>query len=444
MDRELVEKFVEVTGESEVVAAQYLALADGNVETAISLMFEGGGEENTVANSEPPVRAPISPTQEVLVPTDTVCGFPRSSNNVFDRFRDFAVETQRQEEEMTHRVTGAKKFFQRKSKRLEDLFRPPCDILFLGNFMAAREHAKQVNRWLLVNVQNPQEFACQILNRDLWPNPQIREIVKDHFVLWQVLSNTADGKRYIDFYNVNEYPYLAVVDPRTGECMTTYNHITVDSLAAGLNDMLSTHASPESAPQESSSSKEWTSSFSAKRQSPDSVVSDSSSCFKKSKNSEDSGNSENILGACSTSTSNLPCSSSSSSNINIISKRSRIDELDSKSRRLDCNFVNETSKSNQNEVSQSSTCEKTMELRNDEPLLRLCLRLPHGGKETVSMSANDTMETFLRRMEEMGYPPSEHTYLIPFPKTDVGALPPTLRLLDTILYPSNTVFITKI
>lgn len=62
---------------------------------------------------------------------------------------------------------------------------------------------------------------------------------------FQVLSNSVDGKRYIDFYKVDSYPYLAIIDPRTGECMRSYNHITVDSLVSGLNDMLSNHASPE-------------------------------------------------------------------------------------------------------------------------------------------------------------------------------------------------------
>lgn len=87
---------------------------------------------------------------------------------------------------MTRRVTGMKQISQKKSKRLEDLFRPPCDILFLGSFLEARDHAKNLNRWLLVNVQNPQEFCCQVLNRDVWSNEQIQEIIKDHFVLWQV------------------------------------------------------------------------------------------------------------------------------------------------------------------------------------------------------------------------------------------------------------------
>lgn len=80
-------------GESEDTAQQYLALADGNVDMAISLMFEGGRPETENANPEPPVRAPILPTQEILVPTQPMFSFPRLSESAFDRFRDFAVET---------------------------------------------------------------------------------------------------------------------------------------------------------------------------------------------------------------------------------------------------------------------------------------------------------------------------------------------------------------
>lgn len=83
-----------VLGESEATAQQYLTLADGNVEMAISLMFEGGRPPETEnANPEPPVRAPILPMREILVPSDPLCSLPQLSNNVFDRFRDFAVET---------------------------------------------------------------------------------------------------------------------------------------------------------------------------------------------------------------------------------------------------------------------------------------------------------------------------------------------------------------
>ncbi|KAL0113538.1 hypothetical protein PUN28_012597 [Cardiocondyla obscurior] len=432
MDRELIEKFIEVTGESEATAQQYLTLADGNVEMAISLMFEGARPPETEnmnpPDSEPSVRAPILPMRDILVPSDPMCSLPQLSNNVFDRFRDFAVETQRQEEEMTRRVTGAKHMSQKKSKRLEDLFRPPCNILFLGTFMEARDHAKTLNRWLLVNVQNPQEFSCQVLNRDVWSNEHIQEIVKDHFILWQVLSNTSDGKRFIDFYNVMVYPYLAIVDPRTGECMKTYNNITVDSLISELNDVLSTYPSPESS-QVSSNSKEWND-FPVTPPKRNILAEQiKNECGPSSKTSRllsetviDSGTENENVTSDTITSSSVP----SSSNIAL-----------NKKRKLSENVI----KQQQDEKLKSSTSKSET---GDEPFLRLCLRLPKGAKETISMCATDTIEDFLIKMEEMGFSPTEHTFLVPFPKTNVGALSANTRLLDTILFPTNTVFITKI
>ena len=78
-----------------------MALADGNLETAISLHFEAEGTEPSAEQGssdaeiedEPEVRPPILPTQEVLVLPDITCALPRAPNSIFDRFRDFAVET---------------------------------------------------------------------------------------------------------------------------------------------------------------------------------------------------------------------------------------------------------------------------------------------------------------------------------------------------------------
>ncbi|XP_043796994.1 UBX domain-containing protein 7 [Apis laboriosa] len=439
MDQELIEKFIEVTGESEATARQYLSLADGNVETAISLMFDGSQapEPLCTPDPEPEVRPPILPMQEVLVPSGPICSLPRLSTNVFDRFRDFAVETQRQEEEMARKVAGVKQISYCKSKRLEDLFRPPCDILFLGSFMEAREHAKSLNRWLLVNIQNPQEFSCQILNRDVWSNQQIQEIVKDHFVLWQVLSNTSDGNRYVHLYDVYEYPYVAVIDPRTGECMKTYNHITVDILISALNDMLSSHPSPECVSSDSVHSKEWNNcTATTTKECSSSNSSDcSNNTIKAFKHTIDNLNDTDNIDI----KNDLTSIQSSSTNISLdtfenISKKRKMNESDEANQ--ETNSKDEQSyklKSDFNEIKS-----------DNESVIRLCLRLPNGKKETVSMSTTDTIEKFINRMEDMGYASTNHTYLVPFPKTNIGALPPQTYLSDTILFPANTVFITKI
>ncbi|KAK2577854.1 hypothetical protein KPH14_001117 [Odynerus spinipes] len=433
MDRELIEKFMEITGKSEATACQYLSLADGNVEMAVSLMFEEGQVPQAESvNVEPEVRPPILPTQEILVDPEPMFSYPRLPN-VFDRFRDFALETQRQEEELTLRVSGVKETSQPKSKRLEDLFRPPCNILFLGTFMDAREHAKSLNRWLLVNVQDPQEFVCQVLNRDVWSNEQIQEIVKDHFVLWQVLSNTKDGKNYIDFYKVVNYPYLAVIDPRTGECIQKYNHITTDSLISDLNDILSIHASPEGASNETYKHKSVNHPRLVKEnQSTESFKSEYASCSQATKNTvpdKDSGS------TCKQKESqNRSDKNTSNDTSNILKKRKRLDDTDQ---------CAESSEKERETVSKMQDTKTDNDIDKDKPLLRLCLRLPSGSKETISMCATDTIKDFLRRMDNMGYPDTDYSYLVPFPKTNIGSLSLNIQLLDTILFPSNTVFITK-
>ncbi|XP_033334136.1 UBX domain-containing protein 7 [Megalopta genalis] len=438
MDPELIEKFMEVTGETEDIARQYLSLTDGNVETAITLMFEGGQASepgHTDPDPEPETRPPILPTQEILVPSDPACSFPGMSDNRYDRFRDFAVETQRQEEEMARRVAGIKQA-KHKSYRFEDLFRRPYSILFLGSFFGAREHAKSLNRWLLVNIQNPQEFACQVLNRDVWSNQQIEEIVKDHFVLWQALSNTNDGKRYIDFYNVSEYPYVAVIDPRTGECMQTYHHITVEILMFALNDMLSSHPSPECVTNESFSSKKWsnhtaTATTTNENSATNSKISNHDSNTRTSKHLIDSLNdldSSNSIDDIQSSSSSMPANESQNTN-----KKKRIDEPKLKEK------IQESRK--------DESCKPKCDLnkvKSSNETIRLCLRLPNGKKETISMYAADTIEDFINKMEILGYSSSDHSYLVPFPKTNIGELSPEIHLSDTILSPANTVFITKL
>lgn len=436
MDQELIDKFVEVTGEGEATARQYLSLTDGNVEAAISLMFEGGPvqEPTPVPDVEPEVRPPILPTQEILVPSGPVCSLPRLSTNVFDRFRDFAVETQRQEEEMACKVAGVKQMSYCKSKRLEDLFRPPCNILFLGSFIEAREHAKTLNRWLLVNIQNPQEFSCQILNRDVWSNQQIQEIVKDHFVLWQVLSNTSDGSHYVHLYDVYEYPYLAIIDPRTGECMQTYHHITVDILMSALNDMLSTHPSPECVSFDTLNSKDWNSAATITKENVPNLSDCSSSTSKLSKHMIDI-----LKESDSTVDATMIQSSSTSTAVDAfqnISKKRRMDESD-----LSDPVQKLNSKDDQ---SCEEKCDSNVTKTDNASSVRLCLRLPNGKKETILMSAVNTIEDFINKMDKMGFSSTDHTYLVPFPKTNIGMLSPETLLSDTILSPANTVFITKI
>lgn len=72
-----------------------------------------------------------------------------------------------------------------KGERLAELYRPPLDLLFHGTFDQAKQEAEAKGKLLLVNIQTPTEFDCQLLNRDTWRNEKVRQLVKERFVLWQ-------------------------------------------------------------------------------------------------------------------------------------------------------------------------------------------------------------------------------------------------------------------
>lgn len=130
--------------------------------------------------------------------------------------------------------------------RLSELFRPPIDINFCGSFHAARDYAKEQNRWLIVNVQDMSDFSCQVLNRDIWSSEKLREIIKKYFIFWQVAIDNADGHRFQVFYDIKLFPYVGVIDPRTGEEKLSYKtgfKLTLKEFMVELGNYLKEHTS---------------------------------------------------------------------------------------------------------------------------------------------------------------------------------------------------------
>ena len=102
------------------------------------------------------------------------------------------------------------------------MFRPPFEIMSRLSWDEARDEGKQDEKWILVNIQDPSIFDCQILNRDLWKHPGISETVKENFIFIQYSKDNPRGNQYIQYYFQNKdvdsaYPHIAIVDPRTGE-----------------------------------------------------------------------------------------------------------------------------------------------------------------------------------------------------------------------------------
>ncbi|KAL1588342.1 hypothetical protein WHR41_03043 [Cladosporium halotolerans] len=127
------------------------------------------------------------------------------------------------------RATGGASDATSKSNLLADLFRPPFDLISPIPISAARDEGKEEEKWILVNVQDPSIFDCQVLNRDIWKNESIKDTIKEHFIFLQYNKDDPRGQEYVNYYfsmhrdNEDSYPHIAIVDPRTGEQVKTWS-----------------------------------------------------------------------------------------------------------------------------------------------------------------------------------------------------------------------------
>ena len=108
---------------------------------------------------------------------------------------------------------------------LATLYAPPFDIMFPGTFEAFRHHAKEANKWMLVNIQREEEFSTHVLNRDVWSNESVRELLKYGFLFWQKHDTTSSAVDFFQTYKITPseatFPFIAIVDPITRSLMKT-------------------------------------------------------------------------------------------------------------------------------------------------------------------------------------------------------------------------------
>ncbi|OZC06081.1 UBX domain protein [Onchocerca flexuosa] len=266
----LAAQFRSVTGCTNAAeASQYLEMCNGNLELAVNLYFQQlQPSSSTATNSdESPdviyvskttgrrnavmshrsmcgapnprtnhsnndvsmadnndVREPLAPIRGAIIEQTFAQQYSRQNGrhntSVFDTARDFRAEAGErmamlQNRHNTSDPTVAKRV------TLQNLFRPPVDIMFSGDWDAVRAEAQLRGHWLLVNVQDDLEFACQALNRDVWSNSSVKELLQSNFVFWQVHKDSADGNRVSNYYRTYTYPAIFIVDPRTGEQLVT-------------------------------------------------------------------------------------------------------------------------------------------------------------------------------------------------------------------------------
>lgn len=129
----------------------------------------------------------------------------------------------------TSRLGGAPAAPSSRTQRLADLFRPPYDLIVPFSWEDARQEGKDEKKWIMVNFQDMSDFNCQALNRDHWKDESIRALVREHFIFLQYEKGDVRAQDYVNFYfshgveDPNNYPYVSLIDPRTGEQVKTWS-----------------------------------------------------------------------------------------------------------------------------------------------------------------------------------------------------------------------------
>ena len=60
---------------------------------------------------------------------------------------------------------------------------------------------------------------------------------------FQQYKESEDAQRYMTFYPVNEWPYVSILDPRTGELLVTWNKLEASTFCDLVTEFLTLHPS---------------------------------------------------------------------------------------------------------------------------------------------------------------------------------------------------------
>ncbi|XP_019152388.1 PREDICTED: plant UBX domain-containing protein 7-like [Ipomoea nil] len=205
---DIVASFLEVAGVgiSPDTARQFLDATGGMLDEALSLFFTSGG----VLEQPPP-----------LSPSDIGGGSARPpSNSRRETFLDGDAPSAMVED--LWRGSSSSNNGGNRATDLAALYRPPYELMYYGSFEGSKGEARYLDRWLIVNVQSAGEFASHVLNRDIWGDESVAQIIRSTFVFWQYDHGTEEGRKVCTYYNLTSLPAVLVIDPITGRNMKSW------------------------------------------------------------------------------------------------------------------------------------------------------------------------------------------------------------------------------
>jgi len=452
---EQIEQLVSIIGVEREIATNLLEACGGNLEMAVDMhMEDGGGGGGGVGGALAPVeagasagddevRAPIPQKQEVMVGP----GFEgymmnnrvnktlqqRRVRSVFDGFRDFQAETRSMEDRLEQGLPVSVS----KRKTLEELFKPPLDLMYQGDWQSARDHAAKTGRWLMVNIQDAQEFQCQVLNRDLWSNPGVKMIVREHFVFWQQYKESDDAERYMTFYTITDWPYVSIIDPRTGENMVTWSKIEATTFPELITEFLTLHPNLESPAKEPPRKKIRSENILEMDEDAQMAAAIKASLADTLANNDDSDDGSDLE--------------------TFTDEDSRTNESFELKRKVRQNGANHTTENGKTETvgekEKGSTSNGRLPCPDDEDpswetflgqseeKSTIMIRWPDGSRDSWSQSSDSQLRSLLLFIASNGYKTQCYEVVTNFPRKQIDTLQQDLTLKAVGLHPRETIFV---
>ncbi|KAI8801017.1 hypothetical protein BJ742DRAFT_838934 [Cladochytrium replicatum] len=238
--------FCDITGADPTTAEQYLMMSNGDADAAIALYLESNDsnsssipaenynpvEEVSSRPTQTGIRDPIPPRQQVLIDgdDDDIDFTPPSAPSYHARSRpplrhnhSPAIGNRARPGSSNSPFSAPNAPPGSRANTLDRLFRFPDAIMFQDSLDNAKKKALKENKWVLVSLYDQSEFACMAMNRDLWNDDSVQELVRAHFVFVYFNTEDQEGLQHLNFYPITNYPYVGIIDPLTGERVKTWN-----------------------------------------------------------------------------------------------------------------------------------------------------------------------------------------------------------------------------
>lgn len=138
---------------------------------------------------------------------------------------------------------------------INQLFAPP-DYNETAPYLQVIEKAKVEAKWVLVNIQQAEVFASHTLNRDVWRDDTITDIVTGSFIFWQRDDKSTEGEQFCQYYACgHQLPTVCVIDPRTRRKVKAWDgrkwvesHAAAEYLFGFLDEFSMTRSPPALSP----------------------------------------------------------------------------------------------------------------------------------------------------------------------------------------------------